>query len=463
MMLPESYDPVLVALSYVVALLGSYAALSIVGRLTDASGRLRVGWLVGGAFAQGFGIWGMHFTGMLALRLPVPVAYNVALVTLSFLVAMSGSLLSLWLTRRPKLRRAAMVAGGISIGTAIAGLHFIDMAAMRMPARTSYHPLLVIASVIVAVVFGLVGLWIGRRYQRDDPRRSLVGKWGAALIVAIAIVGQHYTGMAAAMFHSAPQPRHWINGPALPSSDLPEAVLLATFLILATGIYGVAVDRRRSARARISRRLLDAQENERRRISHVLHEDVGQLLTAVRMNLERLTLPYRDEGAVVGDSISLVDEALMRVRSLSVELRPTLLDNLGLAEAVKWYAERQAERAGYAVVIDLPLGRDRLPEVVETAGFRIVQQALTNIARHARARTVHVELRREPQGVEILVRDDGIGFDARGARMRSRAGESLGLVDMAEMAQMAGGSLTITSSEGEGSTVRVRLPVDSPG
>jgi two-component system sensor histidine kinase UhpB len=113
--------------------------------------------------------------------------------------------------------------------------------------------------------------------------------------------------------------------------------------------------------------------------------------------------------------------------------------------------------------MDLPLGKDRLPEVVETAGFRIVQQALTNIARHARARTVYVELRREPQGVEILVRDDGIGFDARGARMRSRAGESLGLVDMSEMAQMAGGSLTITSSEGEGSTVRVRLPVDSPG
>ena len=133
-MLPERYDPLLVALSYLVALLGSYTALSIVGRLSDSGGRLRVRWLLGGAAAQGTAIWNMHFTGMLALRLPVPIAYNVAMITLSFLVATSGSLLALWLTQPPKLRRARIIAGGLSIGTAIAGLHFIDMAAMRMPA-----------------------------------------------------------------------------------------------------------------------------------------------------------------------------------------------------------------------------------------------------------------------------------------------------------------------------------------
>jgi signal transduction histidine kinase len=371
-------------------------------------------------------------------------------------------LLALWLTQRPQLRPAAMLAGGLSIGTAIAGLHFMDMAAMRMPARTVYAPVLVTASVVVAITLGLIGLWIGRRNQRDDRQRSILGSLIAATIVAIAIVGQHYTGMAAAAFYSAPEPPHWVNGPVVASSDLPKTVLLSTFLILTAALSSVAVDRRRSARAQVSRRLLDAQESERRRISHVLHEDVGQLLTAVRMNLERLTLPYRDEGAVVGDSIVLVDQALTRVRSLSVELRPTLLDDLGLAEAVKWYAERQAERAGYAVVVDLSLGKDRLPGMVETAGFRIVQQALTNIARHAKARTVHIALRRDEQGVEILVRDDGVGFDARDARMRSHAGESLGIVDMTELAHMAGGSLSITSEEGEGSTVRVRLPVNSP-
>src|ERR1700674_4644896 len=96
--------------------------------------------------------------------------------------------------------------------------------------------------------------------------------------------------------------------------------------------------------ALVSRRLLAAQETERRRIARVLHEDVGQLLTALRLNLQR-TLPDRSEGAVISDSIGLIDEALKRVRDLSVELRPVVLDDLGLADAVSWYANRQAERA----------------------------------------------------------------------------------------------------------------------
>jgi signal transduction histidine kinase len=212
--------------------------------------------------------------------------------------------------------------------------------------------------------------------------------------------------------------------------------------------------------ALISRRLLAAQETERRRIARVLHEDVGQLLTALRLNLQR-TLPDRGDGAVIRDSIGLIDEVLQRVRDLSVELRPVVLDDLGLADAVTWYANRQAERAGYDVVVDQDLGEARLPEPIETAGFRIVQQALTNVARHAKATRVRIILRREPGRVELSVEDDGIGFDVRDARARSLAGESLGLVDMTELAHMAGGVLSITSTEGEGSAIRVQFPVDS--
>jgi signal transduction histidine kinase len=212
--------------------------------------------------------------------------------------------------------------------------------------------------------------------------------------------------------------------------------------------------------ALVSRRLLAAQESVRRRIARLLHEDVGQLLTAVRLNLERLTAP-RGEARVIGDSIVLVDEALKHVRDLSVELRPTVLDDLGLAEAVEWYANRQAERAGYTVVVEQNLGDGRLPEAIETAAFRIVQQALTNIARHAHAKRVNIILHRDGRAVELKVSDDGIGFDVREARTRSQAGESLGLVDMTELAHMVGGVLTVTSMEGKGSTVQVRFPVTS--
>ena len=209
-----------------------------------------------------------------------------------------------------------------------------------------------------------------------------------------------------------------------------------------------------------SRRLLAAQETERRRIARVLHDDVGQLLTALRLNLQR-AVPDRGDDAVVRDSIGLVDQALKYVRDLSVELRPVVLDDLGLADAVSWYANRQADRAGYDVVVDQDLGEGRLPEPIETAGFRIVQQALTNIARHADAKHVRISLNREPGRIELSVADDGIGFDVRDARTRSQSGESLGLVDMTELAHMAGGVLTVTSAEGKGSTIRVQFPMDS--
>ena len=106
------------------------------------------------------------------------------------------------------------------------------------------------------------------------------------------------------------------------------------------------------------------------------------------------------------------------------------------------------------------MGEGRLPEPIETAAFRIVQQALTNTARHARAKNVQVILRLDVRALELAVIDDGTGFDVREARVRSQAGESLGLVDMEELASLAGGSLTITSTPGRGSTVRVRFPMN---
>jgi signal transduction histidine kinase len=213
--------------------------------------------------------------------------------------------------------------------------------------------------------------------------------------------------------------------------------------------------------ALLSRRLLAAEESERRRISRVLHEDVGQLLTAVRMNLQRLVTPVGGDSSVVADSIRLVDESLAHLRALSVELRPTVLDDLGLGEAVTWYANRHADRAGYDIRVEQALGDRRLPEPVETAAFRIVQQALTNIARHAQAKSVQIALRRDSRGVELSIADDGIGFDVGDARARSQAGESLGLVHMTELAYMAGGILSVNSTRDSGSTVHVQFPVSS--
>jgi signal transduction histidine kinase len=212
--------------------------------------------------------------------------------------------------------------------------------------------------------------------------------------------------------------------------------------------------------ALVSRRLLSAQETERRRIARVLHEDVGQLLTAVRLNLQRL-VPEQANDAVVSDTIRLVDVTLKEVRALSGDLLPTYLDDLGLGPAVALVASRQGERADHAVVVEQSLGDERLPEPIETAAFRIVRHALTNIARHARAKNVHIAMRRDPETVEIVIADDGVGFDVPTAKARSQAGESLGLVEMTEIAYMAGALLTLTSTEGKGTTVRAQFPLYS--
>lgn len=458
-MLPERYDPLFVVLSFLVAVLGSYVALSMAGRLNTHAGRLRPWWLFGGAIAQGTGIWSMHFTGMLALHLPVPVSYDVGLMLMSLVIAAEGSLMALLLTQRPTLSRSAIIFGGLAIGAAICGLHYTDMAAMRMRAREAYSAVLVFASIVVAVGFGLIALLLGHRYQRDDPRRSLWSQWTAATIMAIAIAGMHYTGMAAVDFPPAATIERSTIGFLVPAEALPLWVLLSTPILLALALISARIDRMSMARAGVSRRLLSAQEGERRRIAQVLHDDIGQLLTAVRLNLQRLEPRTSDNAPIVRDSIGLLDEALSRARALSVDLRPAVLDDMGLAAAVSWYANRQAVRAGYSVVVDDDVGAERLPADVETAGFRFVQEALTNVARHADARNVRVALTRLPSRLEIAVTDDGKGFDVREAQTRARAGESLGLLGITELTTLAEGELAIASAPGEGTTLRADFPL----
>ncbi|MDB4899365.1 MAG: hypothetical protein JWN53_1173 [Gemmatimonadetes bacterium] len=461
-MLPVRYDPTLVILSYVVAAFGSITALRLGARVATRGGRLRLRWLIGGAFAQGTGVWGMHFTGMLSFHLPVPIAYDVPLMALSHVVATAGALVGLLLTQQRELRAPWLVAGGLSIGAGISGLHFIDMAAMRMDATTRYAPPLVVASIVVACLFGLLSLWLGRRHQRDDPDRRRWFLWTSGAIMAIAIVGQHYMGMAAAGFFPAPQTLPAMARRTLNATDLPGAVLVSTLAILGVALAAAGVDRRGSARATLSRRLLSAQESERRRIARLLHEDLGQTLTALKLNLQRLS-PAHADTSLAEDSMALVDDALARVRALSVALRPSVLDDLGLGAAVEWYAKRSAARAGFTATVDDRLGPERLPESVETAGFRIVQQSLTNIARHAGARHVHITLGRGAHHADIEIADDGVGFDVAAATTRAEAGDSLGLLAMRETATLAGGTLVLSSRLGRGATVHARLPVEGEG
>jgi PAS domain S-box-containing protein len=212
---------------------------------------------------------------------------------------------------------------------------------------------------------------------------------------------------------------------------------------------------------RLSHKLLEIQENERRRIARELHDEIGQVLTAIQINLEMLERApeARELQPRLRESTDLVEHALQQVRDLSLDLRPSILDDLGLVSALLWYTERHGERTGMSVQVAMDPLPFRLAPDIETACFRIVQEALTNIARHSRASRVRVEFCRKGDDLEVLVRDNGTGFDVKKAHARAAGGASMGLLGMRERAELVGGSLAIRSIPGKGSLIRLLVPL----
>ena len=202
----------------------------------------------------------------------------------------------------------------------------------------------------------------------------------------------------------------------------------------------------------LSRKLITAQEAERRAVARELHDDFGQVLTAIKHNLQR---QERD----TTESIALVDGAIARMRDLVQDLRPPLLDELGLESSLRSHVEREASRAGLDFHLDLPALPTRPSPQLETTCFRVAQEALTNVIRHARAHRVEIALRVDGSELVLEVRDDGIGFDVGEARKRAIHGASQGLLSMQERVALAGGALEIDSAPGRGTVVRARLPL----
>ncbi len=217
----------------------------------------------------------------------------------------------------------------------------------------------------------------------------------------------------------------------------------------------------------LSRQLIEAQENERRNIARELHDEVGQVMLAVKTNLE--TIQFAPEPATLNarlaESVGIVDRALEQLRVLALNLRPSLLDDFGLAPALEWFLERQARGAHFKIIFHSDLPEMRLPAIIETTGFRVVQAALANVARHAQAKRVDVTLCWMPAAreLELRVRDDGIGFDVPAALARARHGASLGLLGMQERVRLAGGAIAIESTPGQGTEICARFPIKDEG
>ena len=242
MAVQTGYDPILVVLSVAIAVFAAYTALDLGGRVRGARPGPRWSWTAGAALAMGGGIWSMHFVGMLAFQMAMPVAYETGLTLLSLFVAVGVTGLAVaWVSRRHASRRDVAVSGPL-MGVGVAGMHYTGMAAMRIPGSLAYSPIVVSLSVAIAVTAATAALWLTFR------ENSVWQKLAAAIVMGLAVAGMHYTGMAAATFTlevQAGAPHAHIAGVGLGQQNLALYVAGATFLILFLAMLASSFDQQR--------------------------------------------------------------------------------------------------------------------------------------------------------------------------------------------------------------------------
>ncbi|KEY88098.1 EAL domain-containing protein [Pseudomonas sp. 17391] len=257
-MLTGSYSSSLVLISLCVAILASYTALDLTGRIATAKGRAVHLWMGGGALAMGIGVWSMHFIGMLAFSLPIDLGYDLGLTAFSLLIAVLSSGFALWLVSQPSLPWLQLGFGALIMGAGISCMHYTGMAALRMLPGIDYDPTLFGASLLIAVGASAAALWIAFRLRRHTPYvRQIRGL--AAVIMGVAIVGMHYTGMAAANFPAGSF--CGALGGGLQGDGLVYLVLITTLAVLAVALLTSVLDARLEARtAELARSLTLANQ-----------------------------------------------------------------------------------------------------------------------------------------------------------------------------------------------------------
>ena len=339
----------------------------------------------------------------------------------------------------------------------------------------------IVANSVVILLTTIAGWWITQ--HGPEPYHYLIDTLFIALAAILGMV-INFLFLRAAF---GPLNNLLLTIYAVKRGDLSaraEARESDTDILALAGAFNEMLDRLEEARYDAAGRVLRAQEEERRRLALELHDQTGQSLTALALHAEAIVQRLKGETNTAALQARfqaerftlLAQKTLEEVQALSRQLRPPMLDDLGLAAALRWLAEDVGERLGMEVQTHiescaaLPLESqpdepERLPGEVETALFRIAQESLTNAARHGQAKHVQIRICRQETAIGLFVEDDGIGFEPAQDRKPAESGASrqgVGLEGMRERAQLLGGTLTLCARPGQGCKVAIHIPLTQP-
>ncbi len=317
MSLEGSYDLRLVALSVIIAAFVSYTALRLMERVNHAQGSARRMWLLGSSLTMGAGIWSMHFVGMLAYHLPIPMAYDISLTLFSAVPAVAGAAVGLTLVAHSGEGSQRFFSGGLFLGAGVSTMHYIGMAGMRMPATITYDPMLLTLSVIIAVAASTAALWLTCQLKDKPPLQLDRESVGGALLMGLAISGMHYTGMAAATFNSVPSASA-IEPMGLDPLSVATIVAIVTLLVLAVALGMSTADRRladastkNSQALELARQDLEKKVNER---TKRLHEAVELLKRDIKAR-EKAEIALHSEKERVQITLNSIADAVITTDS----------------------------------------------------------------------------------------------------------------------------------------------------
>jgi NO-binding membrane sensor protein with MHYT domain/CheY-like chemotaxis protein len=501
-MLIGYFDRPLVLVSVLVAILASFTALSMAGRVASNRGASERSWIAGGAFAMSIGIWSMHFIGMLAFRLPIPIGYDPWITTLSWLLAFGASWLALWQVSQPNLAFRSLAAAAVLMGIGINAMHYTGMAAMRMQPGIQYDVALFILSVAIAILASGAALWIAFRL-RDGGRHVWIARGIGAVVMGIAIAGMHYTGMAAAAFPGnsicmAASSGFGTDGLAISTIVATVSVLVVALL---TSVYDskltartqtlalsqaiseerqVLLSRERAARAQAEK--VSAMKDEfLATLSHELRTPLNSILgwtqllrlkahdkATLEKGLETIERNARAQAQLISD---LLDMSRIISGKVRMEMQPLALQSVIDAAIATVTPTAQTKNITLEWQCDADIG------LIQGDAERL-QQVMWNLLSNAvkfssAGGKVQVVSRKMNGYASVAISDTGIGISAEflpfvfdrfrqadSSTTRHYGGLGLGLSIVRQLVELHGGAIRAESDgEGKGARFIMQLPL----